>query len=111
MRAIVRCLVGVASPGQEGVRAGVFPWGKRVGGAGSGETAKERLRLVLVHDRIGSSQEILSGLKEEMLAVISKYLEVDAGGIEVRLNTSHRQTVLAASIPVRSVRRWVNSPD
>ena len=66
----------------------------------SSAIAKERLQLVLVHDR-GFSPQLLEKLKTEIIAVISKYVEVDDDGIEVRVTRSERQDRLVANIPVR----------
>ena len=43
----------------------------------SATEAKERLKLVLIHDRTDLSQEELDTLKNELLAVISKHVEID----------------------------------
>ncbi len=66
----------------------------------SSSIAKERLQLVLVHDR-GFSPQLLETLKSEIIGVISKYIEVDDGGIEVQITRSERQDRLVANIPVR----------
>ena len=66
----------------------------------SSSIAKERLQLVLVHDR-GFSPQLLETLKSEIIAVISKYVEVDDGGIEVQVTRTERQDRLVANIPVR----------
>ncbi|MEW6545302.1 MAG: cell division topological specificity factor MinE [Bacillota bacterium] len=71
----------------------------------SREVAKERLRLILVHDRAGCSPELLQALKEEMVMAISRYLEVEREGIEIRLVSGEKQAMLAANIPIRAVRR------
>lgn len=83
----------------------MFPWRKASGPLSSKETAKERLRLILVHDRAGCTPQLLENLKEDMLTVISKYMEVDEGGMEIRLSTAERQAVLEANIPVRTLHR------
>lgn len=82
-------------------------WRGRVQGAagGSSTVARERLRLILVHDRAGCSPELLQALKDEMVSAISRYLEVDREGMEIRLVSGERHAVLSASIPVRAVRR------
>lgn len=72
---------------------------------GSGAVARERLRIILVHDRAGCSPELLQVLKDEMVTAISRYLEVDRDGIEIRLVSGDRHAMLSASIPVRAVRR------
>ena len=75
----------------------------------SREIAKERLRLVLVHDRAMVSPALLEVLKGEMVEVISRYLEIDEEGMEVRLSTTDERAALVASIPVRRVLRGAGS--
>ncbi|MCL4516530.1 MAG: cell division topological specificity factor MinE [Firmicutes bacterium] len=71
----------------------------------SKDTAKERLRLVLVHDRTSISPQLLETLREELIAGISKYLEIDEGGLEVNLDRNERAVALVASIPIRKMKR------
>jgi cell division topological specificity factor len=66
----------------------------------SREIAKSRLQLVLVHDRVNLSPQLLQLLKDELIAVISKYVEIDVNGVEVGLSQSKRQSRLTADIPV-----------
>lgn len=75
----------------------------------SKEIAKERLRLVLVHDRANVSPELLKLLKDELVQVISRYMEIDEKGLEVTLDTSENMVALVASIPVRRVKRVVKA--
>jgi len=72
---------------------------------GSKNIAKERLRLVLVHDRTSVSPELLQLLKTELIKVISTYLEIDEQALEVSLETSDNQVALVANIPVRGMKR------
>lgn len=72
---------------------------------GSKEAAKERLRLVLVHDRADVSPHLMEMLKEDMLEVISKYMEIDEDGFEVRLEHFDSSVALRADIPVRKLKR------
>jgi cell division topological specificity factor len=67
--------------------------------------AKERLRLVLVHDRASISPQLLEDLKEDMLKVISSYMEIDENGTEVTLNSDDTSVALMASIPVIKINR------
>ncbi|MGI6145467.1 MAG: cell division topological specificity factor MinE [Clostridia bacterium] len=67
--------------------------------------AKERLRLVLVHDRASISPQLLEDLKEDMLKVISTYMEIDVKGTEVTLNSSDTSVALVANIPVLKINR------
>lgn len=74
---------------------------------GSKKAAKDRLRLVLVHDRTSLSPQLLESLKEELIQTISKYLEIDTAGLEVNLDQEEETMALVANIPIRSVRRGV----
>ena len=65
----------------------------------SRDLAKERLKLVLVHDRIKLSPQMLQTLKNDLIAVISKHLEVDQTGVEISIGEGNR---LVADIPILS---------
>lgn len=66
----------------------------------SANKAKERLQFVLVHDRINLPPERLKSMKEEILAVISKYVSVSASEVEIALEQRDRnQNRLIAEIP------------
>lgn len=66
----------------------------------SRDIAKERLQLVLVHDRIKISPAMLDRMKDELISVISRYVEIDADGVEVTFSQSKRESRLVADIPV-----------
>jgi len=66
--------------------------------------AKERLRLVLVHDRVGIPPELLNVIKNEIITVISKHVKVEREGIEMNLSHNQGQTRLVADIPIVSCR-------
>ena len=66
----------------------------------SREIAKERLQLVLVHDRVKISPAMLERMKDELITVISRYVEIDADSVEVTFTQSKRQSRLVADIPV-----------
>lgn len=71
----------------------------------SADVAKERLRLVLVHDRTNVSPQFLESLKEELISVISRYMEIEEDGMDVTLQTAQNQVALVANIPVRRMKR------
>jgi len=73
--------------------------------AASKNVAKERLRLVLVHDRAGVSPQLMETLKNELIKVISNYMDIDEKALEVTLETNEDQVALVASIPVRGMKR------
>ena len=67
----------------------------------SRQLAKERLQLVLVHDRAQVSPQLLQTLKDEIIAVISKHLAIDDAGVEITFTQSRRETRLQADIPLQ----------
>jgi cell division topological specificity factor len=71
----------------------------------SKDMAVERLRLVLVHDRAGVSPGLMEALKEDLIQVISKYMDIDEEAIEVNLNSGELSSSLVANIPVKRIRR------
>ena len=72
----------------------------------SKDVAKERLRLVLVHDRMdrmGISRDVLNNMKEDLMEVISKHLEIDEQGLEITFDRQSKDSVaLEANIPIKS---------
>mgnify|MGYP000068414218 CR=1 FL=1 len=46
---------------------------------GSGDVAKDRLKLLLVSDRANCSPEVMEMIKNDIIKVISKYMVIDAG--------------------------------
>lgn len=82
-------------------------FGKRT----SSSVAKERLKLVLIHDRAGTSpsSNILEMLRKDIFAVLSKYFDVVETDFEVEIkNTSdianRGPTRLTADVPIRSIK-------
>ncbi|MCB0169422.1 MAG: cell division topological specificity factor MinE [Anaerolineae bacterium] len=71
----------------------------------SSNVAKNRLQLVLVHDRVDLSPGKMDQLKDDLIEVISKYVEIDQHGIDIALTNSNRQSRLTAQIPVVNVRK------
>ncbi len=67
--------------------------------------AKERLRLVLIHDRSGIPPELLNIMKNDIIEAISKHVKVDREGIEMELSHSEGRTRLVADIPIIAARR------
>jgi len=68
--------------------------------ATSGQMAKDRLRLIVYHDRVSVSYPFLSRMKEEIIQVISKFVEIDREGLEVNFQVEGDTEVLAVSIPI-----------
>lgn len=69
----------------------------------SREQAKERLQLVLVQDRVNLPPALMEQMKNELIQVISGYVEIDRDGIEINLAKRARESMLIANIPVIGV--------
>lgn len=72
---------------------------------GTSSTAKDRLQFVLVHDRINLPPERLKEMKEEILAVISKYVAVDKDRVDIALEQRDRNSKIVAEFPFIQDRR------
>ncbi len=72
---------------------------------GSKNVAKERLRLVLVHDRTSITPQTIEALKTDMIQVISNYMDIDEKALEVSLDSSGNTVALVANIPVKGMKR------
>jgi cell division topological specificity factor len=66
----------------------------------SAQSAKERLQLVLIHDRTDLSPGVLETLKDEIIAVISKHVDIDAPAVSINLSQGQRESRLIADIPL-----------
>lgn len=73
----------------------------------SASTAKQRLQLVLAHDRSDLNPELLEQMRREILEVVARYVEIDVEGGDVSLETEDRVTALVANLPIRAT---INRP-
>jgi cell division topological specificity factor len=71
----------------------------------SAQNAKERLQLVLIHDRTNLTPDELTALKDELLQVISRHVDIDSSGVQIALEHDGRSQRLVADIPLKSVTR------
>ncbi len=79
-------------------------------GSGSKDVAKERLKLVLVHDRVNVSSSFLEMIKGEIIKVISDYMEIDEENLDMKMTRIKREEddallpALVANIPIRRMK-------
>lgn len=74
----------------------------------SGNLAKERLQLVLVHDRANCSPELLELVREDILKVIAEHLDIDEKGLDIKITKTDDGTgkpALVANIPLKNLKR------
>lgn len=66
----------------------------------SKETAKDRLKVVLVHDRVDMTPAMMDKLKDELIEVLSRHLDIDSEGVTISLGEGNQRGRLLAEIPV-----------
>ena len=71
----------------------------------SKDVAKERLRLVLVHDRVNVSPQYMEAIKDDMIRVISNYMDINEREMEINLTNHNSSVALIANIPVNRMKR------
>lgn len=71
----------------------------------SANQAKERLHLVLIHDRTNLSNSALEDLKDELIEVISRHIDIDPSSVNIEMNKDGRQQRLIADIPILGPKR------
>ena len=83
----------------------------------SKSAAKERLHLVLMQDRANVSADFLDLMKQEIIEVIKKYIDVDEGAIDVRLTNKENEDgtngapALYANIPILNIKNEARKVD
>lgn len=70
----------------------------------SAASAKERLQLVLINDRTDISPAMLDALKDEIIAVISRHVDVDPSTVHISMEHEGREQRLVADIPLRAAK-------
>ena len=77
----------------------------------SGEIAKDRLKLLLVSDRANCSPEMMEMIKNDIIQVISKYMDIDVQGLDIQITETESETsngvvpALFANIPIKDMKK------
>ena len=70
----------------------------------SRQDARERLQVVLIHDRAKIAPEVMEHLREDIIRVISNYMEINRQDMEISLANDENSVALVANIPVSRVK-------
>ncbi|MGG7056699.1 cell division topological specificity factor MinE [Clostridium nigeriense] len=72
------------------------------------DVAKDRLKLILIHDRGDLPHETLDKIRMEILEVLSKYIEIDIDDVEIAVSKSENlegnNPSLIANIPIKNIK-------
>jgi cell division topological specificity factor len=75
------------------------------GKTNSANDAKDRLRLVLINDRSGLTSLQLEEIKNEILQVLSRHIDIDPATVKIQMHQDGREQRLVADIPIQTDRR------
>jgi cell division topological specificity factor len=69
----------------------------------SKDEAKQRLKFLLIHDQVDLTPAQMEAMKNEIMEVIQRYVEIDVSATEFKLERSQDEIALVSSVPVRRV--------
>lgn len=81
----------------------------------SGDVAKDRLKLLLISDRADCSPDVMEMIKNDIIKVISKYMEIDAEGLDIQITQTESDgnngsvPALFANIPIKDLKHTKNN--
>lgn len=76
----------------------------------SSDVAKDRLKLLLVSDRANCTPELMEMIKNDIINVISKYMDIDADGLDIQITQTESEgnngtvPALYANIPIKDIK-------
>jgi len=76
----------------------------------SKDVARDRLKLVLMHDRVSCSPDLLEMIKNDIMAVLAKYVDISDADFDMQISeglsdTNEPMPVLYANIPIKNMRK------
>jgi len=69
------------------------------------DTARERLQMALLRDRMDLSPEVMEAMKQEVLVAISRYMVVGEDFLEFHIRRGDRSAVLVSNIQIKELNR------
>jgi len=66
----------------------------------SAPLARERLQVLLAHERASTGTDLVAVLREEILAVIAKHVEVDSDRVNVKMDRDEHMTILEIDVEI-----------
>ena len=76
----------------------------------SKEVARDRLKLVLMHDRVNCSPDLLEMIKNDIMVVLAKYVDIDDMALDINISQEMTDnndpvSILSANIPIKNMRK------
>jgi len=78
---------------------------KLFGRKSSADSAKERLQLVLIHDRTDLTPAELDALRDDLIDTISRHVAIDEESVQIEVEHDGRSQRLVADIPLKPAAR------
>ena len=76
----------------------------------SREIARDRLKILLISDRVNCSAEMIEMIKNDIIKVISKYMEIDCENLDIQITQTESDgqnghvPALCANIPIKDLK-------
>ncbi len=80
-----------------------------LGDRSSGQVARKRMQFVLMHDRVDITPDMMEAVKNDIIKVLSRYMEIENGSIKVDLEQGKDFMALISNVQIKRVYRHAHS--